>query len=104
MLVAKEQFRYATSMEAAATDKVASDLNLTAKREDRSYVDVADDGARPKIDVRRVRTGFIKPKAKSQPATSKSDIRVAVRDFDWQGNGEVASSAADSGDTRSIGR
>jgi hypothetical protein len=50
-------------MEAAATDKVASDLNLTAQREDKSYVDVADDGARPKIDIRKVRKGF--PQAES---------------------------------------
>ena len=46
MLVAKEQMRYATTMEASAADKVATDLNLVTKRDDKAYLDVADPDVR----------------------------------------------------------
>ena len=62
LLVAKEQMRYATTLEASSADKVATDLNLTAKRDDKAYLDVADPDAQPKIKT-KVRKTFLKKKA-----------------------------------------
>ena len=59
LLVAKEQMRYATSMEAAAADKVSTDLNLASKRTDRAYLDVTDPDAKP-IVKKKVRKFFLK--------------------------------------------
>ena len=42
LLVAKEQMRYAITMEAAAADEVGKDMSLVAsKREDKSYSDMS---------------------------------------------------------------
>ena len=49
MLVAEEQVRHATSLEAAAADKVQRDVTTTAELEDKQYHDVSDEHAQPKI-------------------------------------------------------
>ena len=42
LLVAKEQMRHATTMEAAAADKVGKDMNQASKkREDKSYSEIS---------------------------------------------------------------
>lgn len=49
VLVANEQMRHATSLEAAAADQVQSDVTITPDCDDKQYRDVADEGAKPKI-------------------------------------------------------
>ena len=75
-MVAKEQMRYATTMEAAAADKVGKDMNLASKkREDKSYSDMSNENAQPKIKA-RVKKVFL-PESQIQ---LKPGALTAVRD------------------------
>ena len=84
LLVAKEQMRYATTLETAAADKIAKDLNLTAQKDNKSYLDVSDQGAKPKIDKRRVKKDFLKKdsrktKVRPQPTPLNPEAKRAIR-------------------------
>ena len=47
LLVAREQMRDATSMEAAAVDHIAGEMELVSQYEDNTYHDIADDRCDP---------------------------------------------------------
>ena len=49
VLVAKEQMRHVTSVEAAAVETVQEDISVTAARNDKQHRDVADAAAIPQI-------------------------------------------------------
>ena len=68
LLVAKEQMRYATTMEAAAADKVGKDLNLVSSKKD----------DKPKINE-RVKKVFL-PENKEKQTKLKPEALTAIRD------------------------
>ena len=75
VLVAREQMRFASATEAAATQVIQRDMNLTLQREDRIYRDVADPAAEPKIRP-RVKKDFLKKKPKDRPIYRRVDVKA----------------------------
>ena len=73
--------RYATTLETAAAEKVAMDLNLTAQRDDKSYLDIADGSAKPKVDVKKVKKDFLKTTHASHTSKLKPGARSAIRNI-----------------------
>ena len=57
LLVAREQMRHATSMENAAVDRIAEDMDLVAQDGEKAYHDIADEDAVPTVSTRRATPG-----------------------------------------------
>ena len=55
--VAREQIRHATSMENAAADRTAEDMDLVAQDGEKTYHDIADEDAVPSVTSRRTTPG-----------------------------------------------
>ena len=55
VLVAREQMRLATSLEAAAATETARNVAITGEQDDRQFHNVANDEAQPKIKKVRKR-------------------------------------------------